>query len=123
MNEQPSLAGLPPDVQAYIRELEARNRQLSERVQYLEEQFRLAQLKRFAPSSEKRRDRVFNEAEQNAAANPDAVAVELPETGLPEAPEPVKKQRGRKPLPADLPRQRIEYDLPGKRQFHHFLLS
>lgn len=38
----------------YIRELEARNRQLFERVQYLEEQFRLAHLKRFAPSSEKR---------------------------------------------------------------------
>jgi transposase len=112
MNAQPSLAGLPHDVQAYIRELEARNRQLSERVHYLEEQFRLAQLKRFAPSSEKRRDRVFNEAEQDAAANPDAVSMELPDTGLPSVPEPAKKQRGRKPLPADLPRQRIEYDLP-----------
>jgi hypothetical protein len=30
----------------------------------LEEQFRLAQLKRHAPSSEKRSERVFNEAEQ-----------------------------------------------------------
>lgn len=39
---------LPPAAQAYIRELEARNRQLGERIAQLEEQFRLAQSKRFA---------------------------------------------------------------------------
>lgn len=99
-------------MQAYICALEEHNRQLSEHVLYLEEQFRLAQLKRFAPSSEKRRDRIFNEAQQDAAANPNALAVELPDTGLPDTPEPAKKPRGRKPLSADLPRQRVEYDLP-----------
>jgi transposase len=39
---------LTPEVQAYIRALEAQNRQLAERIQILEELFRLAQLKRFA---------------------------------------------------------------------------
>jgi transposase len=105
---------LPPAAQAYIRELEARNRQLGERVRHLEEQFRLAQHKRFAPSSEKLQDRIFNEAEQAAAEDPedDTGELDLPDTGLPEAPEPARRKRGRKPLPADLPRQRIEYDLP-----------
>jgi hypothetical protein len=40
---------LTPEVQAYIRALEAQNRQLAERIQILEELFRLSQLKRFAP--------------------------------------------------------------------------
>ena len=46
MNEPASFPDLPPEVQAYIRELEERNAQLSVRVRQLEEQFRLAQLKR-----------------------------------------------------------------------------
>lgn len=37
--------------------------------------------------------------------------VDLPDTGLPEARKPETKKRGRKALPADLPRQRVEYDL------------
>ncbi len=117
MNED-DFSRLPPAAQAYIRELEARNRQLGERIAHLEEQFRLAQSKRFAPSSEKLKDRVFDEAEQIAAAEPDddfdstEDTFTLPDTGLPEVPGPVRNKRGRKPLPADLPRQRIEYDLP-----------
>ncbi|QKM57730.1 hypothetical protein CG017_05810 (plasmid) [Burkholderia glumae] len=107
---------LPSAAQAYIRELEARNRQLGERIAQLEEQFRLAQSKRFAPSSEKLKDRVFDEAEQMAAAapseDPDDDAFALPDTGLPAPDEPERGKRGRKPLPAELPRQRIEYDLP-----------
>lgn len=54
MNEAISLSNLPPEVQAYVRDLEARNAALTERVRYVEEQFHLAQLKRYAPSSEKR---------------------------------------------------------------------
>ncbi|SPC07727.1 hypothetical protein CO2235_MP80321 [Cupriavidus oxalaticus] len=76
MNEH-DLSQLPPAAQAYIRELEARaaaNAQhiaeLNERIKLLEEQFRLAQSKRFAPSSEKLKDRVFDEAEQMATAEP-----------------------------------------------------
>ena len=68
------LATLPPELRDYVRELETRNTALETqaatletqaatlemqasalqaRNQFLEEQFRLAQLKRFAPSSEK----------------------------------------------------------------------
>jgi transposase len=121
MNEH-DFSRLPPAAQAYIRELEAQattNAQhiaeLTERIKLLEEQFRLAQSKRFAPSSEKLKDRVFDEAEQMAAAEPaeddedDALA--LPDTGLPDPDKPAGRKRGRKPLPAELPRQRIEYDL------------
>jgi transposase len=116
MNED-DFSRLPPAAQAYIRELESRNRQLGERIAQLEEQFRLAQSKRFAPSSEKLSDRVFDEAEQIAAteAHDDDVAADtftLPETGLPDVPQPTPRSPGRKPLPAHLPRQRIEYDLP-----------
>lgn len=111
MNETTPFPDLPPEVQAYIRALESRNAQLSARVRQLEEQFRLAQLKRYAPSSEKRGERVFNEAEQ-MGPEPQVDAIVLPDTGMPEAPPPVPQKRGRKPLPADLPRKRVEYDLP-----------
>ncbi|WP_218778337.1 transposase, partial [Caballeronia sordidicola] len=96
---------LTPEVQAYIRALEAQNRQLAERIEVLEELFRLAQLKRFAPSSEKLKDRVFDEAEQLALSEPDYDDVlTLPDTGLPQTPAPVGKKRGRRPLPAHLRR-------------------
>jgi len=72
MNEH-DLAKLPPAAQAYIRELEARLAEetqrigeLTNRIGQLEELFRLAQHKRFAPSSEKFKDRLFDEAEQIA---------------------------------------------------------
>ena len=52
------------------------------RVRQLEEQFRLAQLKRYAPSSEKRSERVFNEAE-HMGPEPQQETVALPGTGLP----------------------------------------
>lgn len=110
------ISQLPAVAQAYIHTLQTQVSALNERIQQLEEQFRLAQSKRFAPSSEKRRDRVFDEAEQTAV---DTVADEgvaeefaLPETGLPPADAPALARRGRKPLPAHLPRTRIEYDLP-----------
>jgi len=70
MNED-DFSRLPLAAQAYIRELETRNRQLGERITQLEEQFRLAQSKRFAPSSEKLKDRVFDEAEQIAGSESD----------------------------------------------------
>jgi transposase len=114
------ISQLPAPVQDYIRALETQVSALNERIQLLEEQFRLAQSKRFAPSSEKLTDRIFDEAEQAAA---DSVADEdtdeafaLPETGLPPADAPVSAKRGRKPLPANLPRTRIEYDLPDDRK-------
>jgi len=120
---------LPPAAKTYIRDLEARAStdaqriaerdaqiaELTKRVEMLEEQYRLALAQRFAPKSEKRRDRVFNEAEQIAATEPadeDYDLPELPDTGLPAVEPSVPAKRGRKPLPSHLPRERIEYDLP-----------
>ncbi|AJX32166.1 IS66 family transposase [Burkholderia oklahomensis] len=123
------LIRLPPAAKAYIHELEtraaadakriaerdARIDELTKRLDALEEQYRLALARQYAPKSEKRRDRVFNEAEEAADAEPadeDSDVATLPDTGLPELNKPAPKKRGRKPLPADLPRERIEYDLP-----------
>ena len=99
-----------------IAALEAENRQLTDRVVKLEEELALARLHRFAPRSEKHVDRLFNEAEQvadedDAGSATNAIA-ELPDTGLPSVESATGKKRGRRPLPANLPRERVEYDLP-----------
>jgi len=110
------ISQLPAAAQAYIHTLQTQVSTLNERIALLEEQFRLAQSRRFAPSSEKRKDRMFDEAEQAAADvvgdEDGAESFALPETGLPPAEAPAPAKRGRKPLPANLPRTRIEYDLP-----------
>ncbi len=67
--------------------------------------------------SEKRKDRVFDEAEQIARSEPcdeedEGIQPALPDTGLPPAGKPERRKVGRKPLPAYLKRERIEYDLP-----------
>jgi hypothetical protein len=122
---------LPPAAQAYIRELEARAAadaqrlaegearisELAGRIKVLEEQFRLARSDRFAPSSEKLKDRVFDEDERmagTALADDDDVGdtFVLPDTGLPEVAAPAVGKRGRGPLPVELPRQHIEDHLP-----------
>lgn len=100
---------------ARIAVLQAENSQLAERVLKLEEELALARLHRFAPRSEKRADRLFNEAEQVAAGDEaggeDGAVVDLPDTGLPPADKSEGKKRGRRPLPEHLPRERVEYDL------------
>ena len=101
---------------ARIAALQVENRQLTERVVRLEEELALARLHRFAPRSEKHVDRLFNEAEQaadedDAGSETDNIA-ELPDTGLPPVENTTGKKRGRRPLPANLPRERVEYDLP-----------
>jgi transposase len=115
------IATLPPELRDYIRELEERVAassvyqgqvaQLEQRVAFLEDQFRLAQLKRFSPSSEKanRQGCLFNEAEQDAAAYPEEDEFDDMPDRQPTAPA---RKRGRKSLPAHLPRQRVEHDLP-----------
>jgi transposase len=112
-------AGTPTvaELMAQIAALQAENRQLTNRIVKLEEELALERLHRYAPRSEKIRERVFNEAEQAAAEDgdedsEDTDAVELPETGLPPAGKPDGKKRGRRPLPADLPRERVEHDIP-----------
>lgn len=123
----PDLLRLPRAAKTYIHELEAglaerdaRIEALLKRVETLEEQYRLALARQYAPKSEKRRDRVFNEAEQSAEAEPanegDGDVPMLPDTGLPDLDKPEPRKRGRKPLPADLLRERIEYDLPEDRK-------
>lgn len=101
---------------AHIAALQAQNRQLAERVFKLEEELALARLHRFAPRSEKHVDRLFNEAEQAAdeddADSEESDVVDLPDTGLPATDGTTGKKRGRRPLPENLPRERVEYDLP-----------
>src|ERR1700755_1238474 len=115
----PELSRLPRAAKAYIHELEAglaerdaKIDELAKRLDALEEQYRLALARQYAPKSEKRRDRVFNEAEEAAEARPagegDGDVPPLQDTGLPELDKPEPRKRGRKPLPADLPRERIE---------------
>lgn len=107
------------DLMAQIVALQAENQQLNERVFKLEEELALARLHRFAPRSEKGVDRLFDEAEQavleadesDDLADTGADPVELPDTGLPETGQPLGKKPGRRPLPANLPRERVEYDL------------
>jgi transposase len=102
------LATLPPELRDYIRALEGRASSLEQRNQFLEEQFRLAQLKRFAPSSEKlgAQGCLFNEAEQDAVAFPEEDTEDATD-----APSTTPKKRGRRALPAHLPRKRVEHDL------------
>ena len=78
----------------------------------LEEKLRLASLKRFGTSSEQTHDdqlKLFDEAEATASAPADATdtgAANVTVVG-----EHTRKTPGRKPLPAHLPRTRIEHDL------------
>ncbi|MEY9604135.1 transposase [Bradyrhizobium japonicum] len=117
MSRRPTTHELEAFIAAHAAELaalKAENEKLAQRVLHLEEQLRLERLRRYAPTSEKLKERIFNEAEQAAAESrddDDVEAVAVPDTGLPEAPKPAPKTRGRKPLPDDLPRQRVEHDL------------
>jgi transposase len=108
------------ELMAQIAALQAQNRQLAERIFKLEEELALARLHRFAPRSEKRMDRLFNEADQAADeeraddedGSEDGDVAVLPDTGLPASEGTQGKKRGRKALPQYLPRERVEYDLP-----------
>ena len=101
--------------------LTAENARLSSLVAKLEAELALARMHRYAPRSEKSKDRLLNEAEQAAAEaaagidgeDPDGV---VPDTGLPEGGVDEGAKRGRKRLPASLPRQRVEYTLPEEEQ-------
>mgnify|MGYP001286566357 FL=1 len=101
---------------AEIAALKVEREALLQRIFKLEEELALARLHRFAPRSEKHMDRVFNEAEQSALEGDEGSedsdhAVDLPDTGLPDTEKPAGRKPGRRPLPANLPRERVEYDL------------
>jgi transposase len=108
--QKPTVARLKAQVAA----LQAENSQLLDRISQLEEELRLERSHRYAPRSEKRIDRIFNEAEQDATDDDeeDDDAADLPDTGMPAEDKPQRKKRGRRPLPAHLPRERVEYDAP-----------
>ena len=123
MSRTPTAKNLEALIAAHAAEiaaLKAENEELTQRVAHLEEQLRLERLHRYAPKSEKLKDRIFNEAEQACAEEGEEDDLEpavVPDTGRPEGETPAPKKRGgRKPLPADLPRQRIEHDLPEDRK-------
>lgn len=115
----PSVAELIALLAAHTAEITALKVErdiLAQRVVKLEEELALARLHRFAPRSERHMDRVFNEAEQSAVEGEDegceeTDCVDLPNTGLPTIERPEGKKRGRRPLPENLPRERVEYDL------------
>ena len=105
---------LSPPSSDDIHSLKALLLEKDKRISLLEEQVRLLRHKRFAASSEKPDEQaeLFNEAE---------AAESIPEEDLDENTDDAKtetiqyerrKSRGRKSLPADLPRVRIEHDLP-----------
>ena len=110
------LAALPADLRAYFLARESAYQEhistLQQRIDVLEEQFRLAQLKRFAPSSEKygMQGCLFNEAEQMAQTACETIA-DGADTNS-DADDVPGKKRGRRKLPAHLKRVRVEHDLP-----------
>ena len=109
-NETQLAANAAKSRRSRVRRKEA----LSRRVGKQEEELALAKLHRFASRSEKHVDRLFNEAEE--AADEDdrdhgGDVADLPETGPPAVHNAAGKKRGRRPLPEDLPRERVEYNL------------
>jgi len=95
-------------------ELEHKNSKLQAKVNWFEEQYRLAQLKRFGRSSEKHDGQIelFNEAEV-IADEESAPADDVCET---QTITYTRKKPGRKPLPKDLPREVIRHELPKAEQ-------
>jgi len=94
--------------QVLLKRKEEENHQYRLENDLLREQIRLLLAKHYGPSSEKSDTQqlgLFNEAEQEAEAAP----ADEPEI---EVPAHVRKKPGRKPLPASLPRVRIEHDIP-----------
>lgn len=115
---EPSVAELKAQLAAHAAEiaaLKAEKEALSQRVVKLEEELALARLHRFAPRSEKHVDRIFNEAEETAdedgADSHESEVIDVPDTGLPPVESTTGQKRGRRPLPQNLPRERVEYDL------------
>ncbi len=92
--------------------LKAQVQALQNQFSVLEEQVRLLIQKRFGASSEKPSPDqygLFNEAEQDLPEDTDAIETAEAEISVPAH---QRKQAGRKPLPAHLPRIREEHDLP-----------
>ncbi|WP_250655122.1 IS66 family transposase [Alkalimarinus coralli] len=105
---------LPDDVEslkALVQEQQVLLDKKQARVEHLEEQWRLFLHRKFASQSEKApgQGELFDEAEA-AAEDP---IIELDAEATPSSETKTKaKTRGRKPLPSELPRVKVIYDLP-----------
>ena len=95
-----------------IDSLKERNKILEQEIRFLREQFKLAQSRQFGTSSEKSPDQLdwlFNEAEvivDEIPADSDAeITTDATAADITSAATSTKKKTGRKPLPADLPRE------------------
>ena len=111
-----SLSAQNEELRAIIHRLETQNEQLSSRLHLFEEQLNLLRHKRFGKSSERtvpEQGRLFNEAEMIADQSPVEEAAEAEIQTITYE----RKKPGRKPLPADLPIERIEYELPEQEQY------
>lgn len=100
------------ELEKIIDNLTTRNEQLEAKVRWFEEQFHLARHKQFGTSSErsiKDQPNLFNEAEVIAEAGPVEEAIRQTITYE-------RKKPGRKPIPKNLPMERIEYRLPEEEQ-------
>ena len=108
-----SLLSKNEDQAATIHRLETQNEQLEQRLHWLEGQFYLLRHKRFGTSSEctpPEQGKLFKGCEASEEQE-SAATVELETISY------ERKKRGRKPLSADLPRERIEYELPESEQY------
>lgn len=103
------MAELTDDLEA----LKALVREKEFRIAVLEEELRLHILKRFGASSEKASPDqlgLFNEAEATATTTVDGEAASEPDATV-TVPEHTRKKPGRRPLPAELERERIVHDI------------
>jgi transposase len=116
-NKPMSLGSLPlpesrQELVKIIDSLTTTNEELEAKVRWFEEQFHLARHKQFGTSSErsvKEQRHLFNEAEAIAEEGPVEEAISQTITYE-------RKRPGRKPIPKDLPIERIEYRLPEDEQ-------
>ncbi len=85
----------------------------AKRIAMLEEYVALDKCKKYGASSEKSADQqeMFNEVELTVAAE-EMFAESVKKDDMSEDASPKQKKPGRKPLPKDLPRVRIEHDIP-----------
>lgn len=113
MSAAPNTLPTDPSVlQKMLAERDAVITRQANRIATLEESLRLQKLKKFGASSEKSPDQqeMFNEAELSAVVEEYLAESEAEQAQA--APKAPKAKSGRKPLPADLPRVRIEHELP-----------
>jgi transposase len=105
-----SPADLPDDVEALKRLVLTQATHYESELALLREQINLLLAKRYGPSSEKASPDqlgLFNEAEAAPESSPEEAAPEAITVAAHE-----RRRGGRAPLPAQLPRVRIEHDLP-----------